>query len=81
MKRNFNGSVLRSYSTALGTAGERQRISTRVSLDCGHADLPGFHFGQDGCLDAPEEMPAGSTVAKFKPGFVCDAGPSSFGRA
>ena len=76
MKTKFNGDVLRSHVSGLGTASGLQRGSVRGNLDCEYAELPGIHFGFDGCLDAPDLLPAGSTVPEFKPGFVCDARPA-----
>jgi hypothetical protein len=58
-----------------------QRVSTYMELDTEHAELPAFHFGHDGCLDAPEALPAGSTIPVFKPGHVCDTEPSICERA
>lgn len=80
MTTNFKGSVLRSHSSRMGTAGAMQRVSTCMKFDAEHAELPSFYFGHDGCLDAPEAMPAGSTIPAFKPWHVCDAEPSFFER-
>lgn len=76
-----NGRILRSHASELGTAAQMQRIFTRMQLDFEYADLPGFHYGHDGCLDAPEAMPAGSTIPAFKVSHVCDVMPSVVCRA
>lgn len=76
MKTKFKGEVLRSHVSDLGAASGLQRGSVRGNLDYEYAELPGIHFGHDGCLDAPDFVPTGSTVADFKPGFVCDTRPA-----
>lgn len=61
----FNADVLVSHSSDLGTGGTRQRRNAGGALDDDYFEGRGAQLELAGCLDAPDVMPAGSTLVRW----------------